>query len=112
MLVVMISSPDITKSVVYFKTSNAQDYGAHAFEGMKPRLNIAYNMKDSVMFLNQITPMAQGRSTEIVSMMERIRTSRLSIKNSLSPPRSNLILCSIHNEYDSSPGHWSLLHNL
>ena len=30
------------------------------------------------------TPMAQGRSTKIISMVERIRTSRLSIKNSLS----------------------------
>ena len=30
--------------------------------------------------------MAQGRSTNIISMTEWIRTSRLSIKNSLSPP--------------------------
>ena len=30
------------------------------------------------------TPMAQGRSTEITSMMKWIRASRLSIKNSLS----------------------------
>jgi len=30
------------------------------------------------------TPMAQGRSTKIVSMIKWIRTSRLSIKNSLS----------------------------
>ena len=29
-------------------------------------------------------PMAQGRSTRIISMMKWIRTSRLSIKNSLS----------------------------
>ena len=32
------------------------------------------------------TPMAQGRSTEIVSMIQWIRTSRLSIKKYLSPP--------------------------
>ena len=31
------------------------------------------------------TPMAQGRSTEIISMIQWIRTSRLSIKHSLSP---------------------------
>jgi len=30
------------------------------------------------------TPMAQGRSTEIISMIKWIRTSRLSMKNSLS----------------------------
>jgi len=30
------------------------------------------------------TPMAQGRSTKIISMIKWIRTSRLSIKNSLS----------------------------
>ena len=30
------------------------------------------------------TPMAQGRSTEIISMIKWIRTSRLSIQNSLS----------------------------
>ena len=30
------------------------------------------------------TPMAQGRSTEIISMIKWIRTRRLSIKNSLS----------------------------
>ena len=30
------------------------------------------------------TPMAQGRSTKIISMITWIRTSRLSIKNSLS----------------------------
>ena len=29
--------------------------------------------------------MAQGRSTEIITMIKWIRTSRLSIKNSLSP---------------------------
>ena len=31
------------------------------------------------------TPMAQGRSTKIISMIRWIRTSRLSMKNSLSP---------------------------
>ena len=31
------------------------------------------------------TPMAQSRSTEIISMIKWIRTSRLSMKNSLSP---------------------------
>ena len=30
------------------------------------------------------TPMAQGRSSEIISMIRWIRTSRMSIKNSLS----------------------------
>ena len=30
------------------------------------------------------TPKAQGRSTKIISMMKEIRTSRLSIKKSLS----------------------------
>ena len=33
-------------------------------------------------------PMEQGRSTVIVSMIKWIRTSRLSIKNSLSPARA------------------------
>ena len=33
------------------------------------------------------SPMAQGRSTEVISMINRIRTSRLSIKNSLSRGR-------------------------
>ena len=32
------------------------------------------------------TPMAQGRYTEIISMMRRIRSSSLSIKNPLSEP--------------------------
>jgi len=32
-------------------------------------------------------PMAQGRSTKIISMIQWIRTSRLSIKNSLSLSR-------------------------
>ena len=39
------------------------------------------------------TPMAQGRSTKIISMIQWIRTSRLSIKNSpFSPARSGLHL--------------------
>jgi len=38
------------------------------------------------------TPMAQGRSTEIISMIRWIRISRLSIKNSLSHP---VVLASI-----------------
>jgi len=33
------------------------------------------------------TPMAQGRSSKIISMVQWIRTSRLSIKNSLSGQR-------------------------
>ena len=32
------------------------------------------------------TPMAQGRSTKIISMIKWIQTSKLSIKNSLSLP--------------------------
>ena len=36
------------------------------------------------------TPMAQGRSSQIISTIEWIRTSRLSIKNSLSLPHSLL----------------------
>ena len=36
------------------------------------------------------TPMAQGRSTKIISMIKWIWTSRLSIKNSLSRPAGGL----------------------
>ena len=39
------------------------------------------------------TPMAQGRSTKIISMIKWIRTSRLSIKNSPSGGRADVLTC-------------------
>jgi len=39
-----------------------------------------------------MTPIAQGRSTKIISMIQWIRTSRLSINNSLSPGVSEMVI--------------------
>ena len=42
-------------------------------------IGFAVNLKEGIQ-----TPMAQGRSTKIISMIKLIRTSRLSINKSLS----------------------------
>jgi len=60
------------------------------------------------------TPMAQGRSTETISMIKWIRTSRLSIKNSLSLQERGISISStaLQFEYNGiqinlldTPGH-------
>ena len=42
------------------------------------------------------TPMGQGRSTNVISMIKWIRTSRLSIKNSLSLRVIHLVRSTCH----------------
>ena len=56
------------------------------------------------------TPMAQGRSTKIISMIEWIRTSRLSIKHSLSPSQKNQPLFQALCTYEHTPGETQIAH--
>ena len=43
------------------------------------------------------TPMAQGQSTKIISMIKWIRTSRLSMKNSVSVNEELCLGCRFHD---------------